>query len=100
MSETTVTTFEVVLPPPELSKADRERAAFDRLLPQLLQTHGGQVVAIHEGLVVDSGPDDVALIQRVHAKVGYVELCVRRGSRVREVVRVPRRREVNRAGAK
>jgi len=52
----TVTTFEVHLPVPKLTKFDRERLAFFRLLPDLLLTHAGQYVAIHDEQVVDSGP--------------------------------------------
>src|SRR5260370_34974724 len=62
--------FEVHLPTPELSKGEREYQAFMRLLPELLKTHRGQHVAIHDGQVVDSDDDDIALIKRVHAKGG------------------------------
>ncbi|MBI1830118.1 MAG: hypothetical protein HYR84_01550, partial [Planctomycetes bacterium] len=44
----------ITLPPPVvnmgtplISKWQRERAAFERLLPQLLATHLGKFVAIH-----------------------------------------------------
>ena len=76
MSEATIRTFDVVFPVPELPKADREYAAFKRLLPQLLSVHAGQYVAVHDGQVIDSDTDDVALIQRVHAKIGYVAIHV------------------------
>jgi hypothetical protein len=39
-------------------------------------THRGQYVAVHEGQVADSDTDDIALIQRVHARFGYVPICV------------------------
>ena len=40
MSETeTVQTFEVILPEPVLTKFEKEKRAFYRLLPDLLQTH-------------------------------------------------------------
>src|ERR1700722_17691349 len=77
MSDTIIQpTFEVHLPTPELSKGEREYQAFMRLLPELLKTHRGQHVAIHEGQVVDSDANDIDLIQRVHAKVGYVPIHV------------------------
>lgn len=72
----TQTTYEVVLPPPELSKGEREYRAFLRLLPQLLLTHKGKYVGIHEGKVVDTGDDDIALVHRMHDKVGYVPIYV------------------------
>ena len=58
MSETLTPPFEARLTPPELSKGEREYQTFLRLLPQLLGTHRGQYVAIHDGQVVDSDTDD------------------------------------------
>jgi hypothetical protein len=69
-------TFEVVIPPPELSKGEREYRAFLRLLPELLRTHEGKYVAIHDGKVVDTDDDDIALVDRVHDRVGYVPIHV------------------------
>jgi hypothetical protein len=60
-------------PPPE-TKWDRERQAFLRLLPQLLQTHVGKYVAIHQEQVVDSAEDLLILAPRVYAKHGYVPI--------------------------
>ncbi len=87
--------LEVVLPDPAPpSKAERERAAFFRLLPELLTTHRGQYVAIHDGQVVDSDADDIALVRRVHARVGYVPLHVGLVTDAPPVGRMPRYREV------
>ena len=44
---------------------EKERAAFHRLKPQLLQTHKGLYVAIHGGQVVDTDADNLALARRV-----------------------------------
>jgi hypothetical protein len=76
MSEVTTPTFEAHPAPPEPSKGERECQAFRRLLPQLLATHRGQYVAVHDGQVIDSDTDDIALIQRVHARIGYVPIYV------------------------
>ena len=89
---------EVEMPAPELTKGEREYQAFLRLLPQLLTTHRGQYVAIHEGQVIDSGPDDIALIQRVHARIGYVPLFVGRVTDTRPMIRLPHYREYRPAG--
>jgi uncharacterized protein (DUF3084 family) len=66
----------VKLPAPPPTKWEREYQAFRRLLPQLLATHRGQYVAIHEGKVVDSGDDKLALALRVLTKVGNVAIHV------------------------
>ena len=91
MSEPVSTpTFEVHLPdPPALTKGERERRAFIRLLPELLQTHAGQFVAIHNEQVVDSGPDDIDLVRRVHTRVGYVPIHVARVEKQPRVLRSP-----------
>src|SRR5438876_3437523 len=61
---------------PPHTKWEREYEAFQRLLPELLATHRGQYVAIHDGQVVDSGDDKLALALRVLAKVGNVAIHV------------------------
>jgi hypothetical protein len=71
-----------VFPAPELSplppatKWERERQAFFHLLPQLLQTHRGKYVAVHEGQVVDMGDDKIALALGVYGRYGYVPIYV------------------------
>jgi hypothetical protein len=90
---TTQETFEVRVPVPELSKGEREYQAFGRMLPELLTTYRGRYVAIHDGQVVDSDPDDIALIRRVHAQVGYVPIHVGLVSDSFPLVRIPRYRE-------
>jgi len=90
MSETAVQPgFAVELPSRELPKGEAEYQSFLRLLPQLLGTHHGKYVAIHNGQVVDSDTDDVALILRVQAKVGYVPMYVGLVTEARPVVRIP-----------
>ncbi len=77
MSRATEPAFEVILPEPELTKFERERRAFYRLLPDLLRTHRGQYVAIHDEQIVDSGTvrlDVVFRAQANHPGGVYVEL--------------------------
>jgi len=52
----------------QLAYLQTERAAFQRLLPELLKTHPGQFVAIHDGRVVDSDADERELAGRVIAQ--------------------------------
>ena len=53
---------------------ERERRAFRELLPELLQTHFGQYVVIHDGKVIASGSDRVAVALEAYSRVGYVPL--------------------------
>jgi nicotinamide riboside kinase len=70
MSETTTPpAIEVQLPEPPLTKFERERRAFYRLLPELLNTHRGQYVAIHDEQVVDSGPVRAEVVFRALDRV-------------------------------
>jgi hypothetical protein len=72
-----------VLPAPELErfpegtgKWEQERGAYWRLRPTLVSQYRDQYVAIHEGQVVDSGPDQVELALRVYRRFGYVPIYV------------------------
>ncbi len=73
----------VTLPAPVIERAPRaqskweqEYEAFIRLLPELLRTHRGRYVAVHDQRVIDSDDDPIALIKRVHARHGYVPIHV------------------------
>jgi hypothetical protein len=91
---------EVVVPVPQLEKGEREYRAFLRLLPELLEKHRGQYVAIHGEQVVDTDKDDIALVQRVHARVGYVPIFVGLVSDSPPLVRVPHYRAYHARGEK
>jgi PHD/YefM family antitoxin component YafN of YafNO toxin-antitoxin module len=62
----------------DLEALGREREAYKRLEPELLPLYKGQYVAIREGQVIDSGPNEMALVQRVYEKFGYGPMYVRR----------------------
>lgn len=47
---------------------ERERAAFNRLKPELLKTHNGLYVAIHDERVMDTDSNDRELAKRTYAK--------------------------------
>ncbi len=72
----------LTLPAPALNctvtngKWQREHQAFLTLRPQLLATHLGQYVVVHNGQIVDSGPDDVALALRFFAQHGNVPVHI------------------------
>ncbi len=51
-----------------LDRLQGERAAFRRLLPELLKTHRGQFVAIRDGRLIDADTDESALAHRTIAR--------------------------------
>jgi len=63
---------------------ERNRAAFQRLLPELLKTHRGQWVAIVDEQPVQFGPDFKSVILPVRQKYG------KRPVYVREILERPR----------
>jgi hypothetical protein len=69
-------TYEIKLPQREPTKFEQERRAFLRLLPQLLATHRGQYVAIHDEKVAESGADRMEVAMKVWKRVGGVDLYV------------------------
>lgn len=77
MSEVvTYPAVQIEWPPPPRNKWEREYRAFLAMLPELLKTHRGKYVAVHEGQVVGSGDDKVALALRAYEKHGYVPIYV------------------------
>lgn len=69
MSDTNILPAPVLnLAPPPFTKADQEYQAFLGLLPELLKTHRGKYVAIHEGKVIESGDDRLEVIFRALEK--------------------------------
>jgi hypothetical protein len=64
------------LPAEPENKWRREQNAFRRLLPDLLRSHRNQYVAVHEGEVVESGHDKIAVAKRAYARYGYVPIFV------------------------
>jgi hypothetical protein len=57
-------------------KWQQEYQAFLRLKPRLLEKYRGQYVAIHEGQVVGSGPDQVAVAMQAYDAFGYGPIYV------------------------
>ena len=85
--------------PAARDKWQAEFEAFQRLLPQLLETHRGKYVVIHEGCVVGSGQDDLALALRFFAQHGNVPIHVGLVADEPEpVTRIPHYREMPLSG--
>ena len=94
----TVTIPEESLFPPPRTKWEREYQAFKRLLPDLLKTHRGKCVVIHEGQVIDSGDDEIALARSFFAKYGNVSPHIGLVTEAPPLVRMPHYREIRRPG--
>lgn len=84
-------------PAPDLSshsqvedKWQREKRAFYRLLPQLLASHRGKYVAIHDEQVVGEGDELVQVTLEAYRKYGYIPIYVDLiTDEVLEPVRIP-----------
>lgn len=68
---------EQYLLPQQRQKLDREIAAYERLHPELRQTHLGQWVAIHQQQLVDADTDQAALYRRIRTKYGRTSVLIR-----------------------
>ncbi len=72
----------------------QERAAFERMLPQLVQAYPHRVVAVYQGKVVEVGDDVGETLASVHARYGYVVCYVGRVELSGRVYKFPYRRVV------
>jgi hypothetical protein len=72
----TISAPQIMIPPVPENKWQSEFEAFQRLRTDLLRTHLGEYVVIHNGQVVDSGPDDLALALRFFAQHGKVSVHI------------------------
>ncbi|MDH7486303.1 MAG: hypothetical protein QHJ81_08480 [Anaerolineae bacterium] len=79
----------------QLQRLEPNRTAFRRLLPRLLKTHRDQFVAIHQGKLVDTDPDRVALVQRIRAQ-GYRPVYIQKVTPEPRVIELPSPEEVQR----
>lgn len=68
---------------------ERERAAFLRLKPKLLETHRGLWVAIVGEQVVDSDTDSRTLAKRVYDRFGYIPAYIQLVSEEMPSVELP-----------
>jgi len=58
-------------------KLDQEITAYEKLHPQLRETHLGHWVAIHQQKLVDSDQDRMALFRRVQTSYGETTILIR-----------------------
>ena len=58
------------------TQLDEELAAYVKLHPELVRTHFGAWVAVHDGAVIDHDLDRVALYRRVRQRYGRIPVLV------------------------
>jgi len=75
-----------------LEAFEQERQAFERLKPELLRTHRGQWVAIHQGEVVEAGQDRSQVLDSVYDRFGYVPVYVQQVEERPRVYKLPHRK--------
>ena len=57
---------------PQMVAFAQERAAFEDMLPQLLQEHPGKVVVVYQGKVIAVGDEVGPTLEQVYARFGYI----------------------------
>lgn len=80
----------------QLRQLDSERAAFARLLPNLLKTHSSQFVAVHAGQVVEADPDKPTLVRRIR-ELGYKAVYIHKVTRELRIIEAPAPEVIRRA---
>lgn len=81
-------------------KFQRERLAFFRLLPELLTTHAGKVVAIHDEQVIAVGDERRPVIDEAKRIAGSVDMFVETVAKEWPVERLPGFWEIPRTGSR
>jgi hypothetical protein len=77
-------------PSPNDQKLERERRAFQKLMPGLLAEHEGKYAAVHGEQVVEIGADRFDVAMSAYKRFGYVPIYVTLISREPlRVIRVP-----------
>jgi len=77
----------------------QELEAFNRMLPELLNTHRGQFVAIFQGSVIGSGPNKLAVAREAYERYGAVNVLVRLVAEEQPIRRITGSRLVRSEGA-
>jgi PHD/YefM family antitoxin component YafN of YafNO toxin-antitoxin module len=73
---------------------ERERAAFERMKPELLRTQQGKVVAVYQGQVAQVGIDVAETLEAVYDQFGYVPCYVQRVEETPHIYKFPHRKVV------
>ena len=79
----------------EEAAIDREHAAFEKMLPELLQNYEGRVVAIYQGQVVGVGDDRMAVWANTRKQLGNVPIYVQTVEFPPRIAKMPYRKVVS-----
>jgi hypothetical protein len=79
---------------PQMAAFARERAAFEAMLPELLQMHPGKVVVVYQGEVIAVGDEVGPTIEEVYARFGYVPCYAGRVEASPRVYQIPHRKVI------
>jgi hypothetical protein len=78
----------------EEAAIEREHAAFERMLPELLKEYPGKAVALYKGQVVAFGDDKMDLWAQVRQKLGPVPVYVQVVEFPPRVYKMPHRKVI------
>ena len=78
---------------PQSESFQRNQAAFQKKLPELLQTRKGQFAAFYEGELVGFGQNRIALRKEMIAKYGCVNMLITEVTEAPRVLYIPYRQE-------
>jgi len=79
----------------EESAIEREHAAFEKMLPELLQKYEGRVVAIYQGEVVAVGDDEAVVWKQTRQRLGPLPIYVQTVEALPRIVNMPYRHVVH-----
>jgi len=80
--------------PKEQTAFTQERGAFEKMLPELLRSYAGKVVAIYQGQVVEVGNEINETLDKVYDRFGYVPCYVQQVEAKPRVYKFPYRKVV------
>ena len=79
----------------EEAAIEREHAAFEKMLPELLQKYEGRVVAIYQGEVVAVGDDEAVVWKQTRQRLGPLPIYVQTVEALPRIVNMPYRHVVH-----
>ena len=79
---------------PQMVAFAQERAVFEAMLPELLQTHPGKVVVVYQGEVIAVGDAVGPTIEDIYARFGYVPCYAGRVEASPQIYQIPYRRVI------